>query len=137
MATVLVGGECQGAVLELSEPLSFWGGVREHDGIIIDVHHPQCGVSVAGRMLVMPGGRGSSSSSSVLAELVRGGHAPAAILLQTPDPILATGALVARELYGVTVAILTLSPQEYVGVSQARHLRIDAGGTIYAEPQDV
>ena len=46
----------------------------------------------------MPSGRGSSSSSSVLAEAIRAGTAPAAIVLGEADPILALGAIVAREL---------------------------------------
>jgi predicted aconitase with swiveling domain len=54
----------------------------------------------------MPAGRGSSSSASVLAEAVRAGAAPAAFLLAEPDLILAIGAAVAEELYGVVVPVL-------------------------------
>ena len=60
----------------------------------------------------MPSSRGSSSSSSVLAEAVRSGHAPAAILLGEPDLILAVGAAVAEELYGIRVPVLHLSPAD-------------------------
>ena len=49
---------------------------------LIDTHHPQRGASVTGRILVMPSGRGSSSSSYVLAEAIRAGTAPAAIVLR-------------------------------------------------------
>jgi len=90
----------------LDEPLSFWGGVDPATGDIIDVHHPQCDANVAGCVLVMPSGRGSSSSSSVLAEAIRAGTAPAAIVLGEPDPILALGAIVARELYGRTIPVV-------------------------------
>lgn len=92
-------------MLILTEPLSFWGGVDEKTGIIIDVHHPQRGACVTGKVLVMPSGRGSSSSSSVLAELIRAGVGPAKIILHEPDPIIALGALVAEELYGITVPV--------------------------------
>ena len=54
----------------------------------------------------MPSGRGSSSSSSVLAEAIRAGTAPAAIVLGEADPILALGAIVARELYGTTIPVV-------------------------------
>ena len=70
---VLVGGRGLGEALVLDEPLSFWGGVDPATGAVIDVHHPQAGSVVAGRVLVMPAGRGSSSSSYVLAESVRSG----------------------------------------------------------------
>ena len=56
--------------------------------------------SCAGRILVMRAGRGSSSGSSVLAEAIRAGTAPAAIVLAERDAILAVGAMVAAELYG-------------------------------------
>lgn len=105
-AVTLVPGEASGVVLVLDEPLSFWGGVDPSSGEVIDVHHPQRGANVAGRVLVMPSGRGSSSSSSVLAEAIRVDTAPAAIVLLEPDPILALGAIVARELYGRTIPVV-------------------------------
>jgi hypothetical protein len=102
----LVAGSAEGEVLVLEEPLSFWGGIDPVTGRVIDVHHPQLGANVAGKILVMPSGRGSSSSSSVLAEAIRAGKAPAAIVLAEPDPILALGAIVARELYGEAVPVV-------------------------------
>jgi predicted aconitase with swiveling domain len=105
-AQTLVAGEASGPALVLDEPLSFWGGVDPATGDIVDVHHPQHGANVAGRVLVMPSGRGSSSSSSVLAEAIRAGTAPVAIVLLEPDPILALGAIVARELYGRTIPVV-------------------------------
>lgn len=105
-ARTLVPGEATGEVLLLEEPLSFWGGIDPATGAIVDVHHPQLGSNVTGRVLVMPGGRGSSSSSSVLAEAIRARTAPAAIVLLEPDPIVALGAIVARELYGTDVPVV-------------------------------
>ncbi len=110
---VLVAGDARGQLLVLTEPLSFWGGVHETTGVITDTHHPQHGSQVAGTVLVMPSGRGSSSSSSVLAELIRAGAGPAAIVLGERDPIIALGALVAEALYGNTVPIVVLAENEY------------------------
>lgn len=107
-ARTLVAGEARGPALLLDEPLSFWGGVDPATGDIVDVRHPQCDANVAGRVLVMPSGRGSSSSSSVLAECIRAGTAPVAIVLGEPDPILALGAIVARELYGRTIPVVVV-----------------------------
>jgi predicted aconitase with swiveling domain len=92
-------GEAEGPALVLAGPLSFWGGIEASSGSIIDHSHPDRGRIVTGTILVMPGGRGSSSSSSVLAEAIRLGTAPAAIVLATPDPILTVGAIVAARLY--------------------------------------
>lgn len=123
-ARTLVAGSAEGAVLVMEEPLSFWGGIDPATGEVIDVHHPQRGVNVAGRILVLPAGRGSSSSSSVLAEAIRAGTAPAGIVLLEPDPILALGAIVARELYGIAVPVVVAS--EPLG-SDAR-VRVEASG---------
>lgn len=95
----------RGPALVLDEPLSLWGGLDPASGEIVDAHHPQRGMQVSGRVLVMPAARGSSSSSSVLAEAVRAGTAPLAILLGERDLILSVGSAVAAELYGVTVPV--------------------------------
>lgn len=104
----LTGGAVTAAVLVLDEPLSFWGGMDPHDGRIIDRNHPQHGEVVTGRVLVMAAGRGSSSSSSVLAEAIRLGTAPAALVLGEPDAIIALGALAAAELYDRPVPIVVV-----------------------------
>jgi len=94
--------------LVLKEPLSFWGGLDPATGRLIDPHQTRRGVTITGRVLVMPSGRGSSSSSSVLAEAIRLGTAPAAIVLEEPDEIVALGAIVARELYGYGPPVMAL-----------------------------
>jgi predicted aconitase with swiveling domain len=97
--------------LVLEQPLSFWGGLDPRSGLIIDRRHPQYGQSVNGRVLVMPHGRGSSSSSTVLAEALRNGKGPAAIELAAFDPIIFLGALVAEELYAVTCPVTVSTRQ--------------------------
>ena len=103
---VLVGGTAAGPVAALSAPLSLWGGFDLDSGRICDASHPQHGLALAGTILVMPGARGSSSSSSALVEAVRRGTAPRAIILSRVDPILVIGALVAADLYSVDLPIL-------------------------------
>ena len=103
---VLVRGRARGTAVVLEEPLSLWGGIDVGTGRVIDPRHPQHGVRLAGRIVVMPSGRGSSSSSSVLAEAVRLGTAPAGFVLSEADPILVLGAVVAAELYGRTVPVI-------------------------------
>ena len=67
---------------------------------------------MTGRVLVMPSGRGSSSSSSVLAESLRLGTGPAAIVLSEPDVIISVGAMAASALYGVVCPVVGVSPRE-------------------------
>ena len=122
--------EVVGVALVLDEPLSFWGGVDAATGEIVDGHHPQRGANVAARVLVMPSGRGSSSSASILAECARAGTAPAAILLGEPDLILAIGAVVAEELYGVRIPVVTLPPDRLASLADAATVRIGPGGEV-------
>jgi uncharacterized protein len=106
MAQAYAPGQADAPALVLTEPLSFWGGVDVETGRIIDRAHPQHGQCVTGLVLVMPGGRGSSSSSAVLAESIRRSTGPVGILLAAADPILTVGAIVAQSLYEVHLPIV-------------------------------
>jgi len=114
IGTRITSGTAEAAVLKLDDPVSFWGGIGP-EGTIIDVHHPQHGATVTGRVLVMRTGRGSSSGTYVLAELIRLGLAPAGIILTEPDGIIATGALVTVVRSGV----LTVTGAGFMGDSRA------------------
>ena len=104
-AVTLVLGAASGPILRLDEPLSFWGGLEPATGTIIDRLHPQRGACVAGRILMMPTGRGSSSGSATLAEALRLGNGPAAILMLERDAIVVVGAILAAELYGLACPV--------------------------------
>lgn len=126
----LVAGTATGPALVLGEPLSLWGGADPRSGAIVDEHHPRRGARLSGRVLVMPSGRGSSSSSATLAEMVRRRTNPAALILGEADPILALGAIVARELYGVTVPVVVLPPQAFDGITEGDALSVGTDGGI-------
>ena len=113
---VLAPGRGHGEAF-VTDPVSFWGGISADDGRIIDVHHRDHGRSVACTVLVMPIGRGSSSASAVLAEALRLGSGPAAIVLASTDVILAAGSVVARELYGVECPVVELSTTSFDAVA--------------------
>lgn len=123
-------GAARGRALVLAEPLSLWGGLDPANGEVIDPHHPQRGANLAGRVLVLPAARGSSSSSSVLAEAARAGVAPAAILLGQPDLILAVGAAVAEELYGVVIPVAVLAPEVLAGIPDGAEVGIGPDGEL-------
>lgn len=124
--TVLIPGDATGLYLALQAPLSFWGGTDEQ-GVVVDRNHPQCGVSLAGRVIGMRTGKGSSSSSSVLAEQIRKGVGPAAILIEEPDPIIVLGALVAAELYGTSVPVVLVDPAFKDACAAGTNLHVHAG----------
>lgn len=126
----LVEGVATGPALVLDAPLSLWGGLDPETGDIIDQRHPQWRANVTGKVLVMPVGKGSSSASSILLEAVRLGTAPAAILLAEPDAILALGAAVARELYGVSPPVMVLEGSIYGRIRAGQNVTITPDGTI-------
>ena len=127
-ARTLHPGTASGDPIRLTAPLSFWGGTDEH-GRIVDAHHPQCGAILAGRILMMESGRGSSSSSSVLAEQIRARTAPAAVILARPDPIIPLGALIARELYGLATPVIVVDQPTYDALPTNAILQVEAGPT--------
>jgi predicted aconitase with swiveling domain len=123
---VMARGVGSGKLLKLEEPLSFWGGIDLSSGAIVDSTHPQRGRSVAGSILAMPSARGSSSSSSALAEAVRAGTAPRAILLGVPDNILMIGSIVAADLYGIAVPLVVVSPSAWRTLKDGEELMVFA-----------
>jgi uncharacterized protein len=130
-AVALVPGAAEGVVSRLTTPLSFWGGYDAATGRVMDRHHPDHGRSLAGTILIMDRGRGSSSGSSVLAEAIRLGTAPAAIVLGMRDAIIVTGAMVALELYGKACPILLVEDEhDRLLISGAYHLHISGDGAV-------
>lgn len=126
----LVAGKGQGKALVLTDPLSLWGGLNPETGKIIDQRHPQRGQIVTGKVLVLPCGRGSSSASSILLEAVRLGTAPAAIITNEPDAILALGAVVAQELYGQAPPVLVLPIAAYNHLQPEQFLTVTEDGLV-------
>jgi predicted aconitase with swiveling domain len=126
-AVTLVPGVASGRILRLDEPLSFWGGLDSATGTIIDRLHPQRGLSVAGCMLLMPAGRGSSSGSATLAEALRLGNGPAAILMLERDAIVVVGAMVAAELYGLACPVALAKDEDWEALAAAASLTLEAG----------
>jgi len=87
-------GRGEGPLLVSPAPLSFLSGVDPASGIIVEKGHPLQGVSIEGKVLAFPYGKGSTVGSYVLYALSRNGHAPAAIINTEAEPIIATGAII-------------------------------------------
>jgi uncharacterized protein len=129
----LVAGAAQGSAFVLTEPLSLWGGLNAETGEITDRHHPASGATVTAQVLVMPAGRGSSSASSVLLEAIRLGTAPAAIITREVDGILALGAVVACEVYGVAMPVLVVSADDYAQLRTGQRISVQEDGAIHVD----
>lgn len=126
----VVEGRAAGEVLASRMPLSFWGGVDPAEGTVIDRQHDLCGQRVAGRVLVIPGARGSSSSSAVMLEMIRRGTAPAAIVCLSAEPILVVGSLIGRHLYGRWVPVATVDSETFDRAAGARWIALGPGPVL-------
>ena len=82
-------GKAKGEVIKLDEPLSFLGGV---DGATGEMRVREG--NVAGKILVFPKGKGSTVGSFVMYDLMVHGKAPAAVINESAETIVATGAVI-------------------------------------------
>lgn len=127
---LLVAGTAQASALTSEEPLSFWGGYDQLTGEIIDRRHPLSGENAAGKILVLPSSRGSSTTAAVLLEAVRRNKAPAVIITQGTDQFLTLAAIVAEEMYGRTVGIISVDAAGFAALIGAREIKVDGDGTV-------
>lgn len=126
----VIPGPARGIALVSKEPLSLWGGLNTETGEIVDRRHDRSGAIVTGRVLVFPGGKGSSTASAVLLESIRAGTAPAAMIHLRTDPILALGAIVADELYGRSLPIVVLPEAAFASIRDGDALAVQPDGTV-------
>ena len=125
----LVPGTGAGPLLRLRHPISFWGGVDPTTGDIVDPRHPDHGRCIAGHILALPGAVGSSSSSAIMLELLRSGRAPAAVLMEEADAILALGVVVAGELGYPTIPVVEIRMSDIASLEDGAPVRV-AGATV-------
>lgn len=128
---VMVNGNAEGEIFLLDEPLSFSGGLDNTTGRITDRWHPQYDLNVAGKILSMASGRGSSSGSAVLAEALRRGTGPRALILSERDGIVTAGAIVANNLYGMKVPVLLINEAQRSLMPTGTRVQIDSDGQLH------
>ena len=129
-AAELVGGSASGRLVHADVGLSFWGGVDPLTGIVIDHTHPLHKQSVADKVLAIPNGRGSCTGSQVLLELILNKKAPRAIILSQPDMILALGIIVAQEIFGASIPMVSVGSTAFNSIKDCSHVVVD-GATVH------
>jgi predicted aconitase with swiveling domain len=126
----VVPGSARATALVTDTPLSFWGGYSAIDGTIIDHRHPLHGANARGKILVLPGSRGSSTTSAVLLEAVHNETAPAGFITAGVDRFIALTAVVAEALYGKGVPVVAVSADDLASIPTGADVRIARDGTI-------
>ncbi|RLF27522.1 MAG: hypothetical protein DRN01_02230 [Thermoplasmata archaeon] len=88
-------GKAEGVAIVSKEPIGFYGGIDINTGVVIEKGHPLEGKSVKDKILVFPCGKGSTVGSYVIYGLKKNGVAPAGIINEETETIVATGVLLA------------------------------------------
>ena len=104
---------------------------------IDDPRHPQHGACIAATVLLVPATVGSSSSSSVLLELIARARAPAALVLGAPDAILCLGAVVADAMGWPAPPVVELPVAEHRQLEPGSRVRLTADGQFQKTPLPV
>ena len=90
----VASGRASGPALVTGQAISFLGNVNPETGIVVDPAHELFGESIAGKVLVFPGGKGSTVGSYVIYQLKKRGLAPVAMINLVSEPIVAVGAVI-------------------------------------------
>lgn len=93
---VIKSGTVQGEALVSKDPIGFFGYVDPDTGVVLEENHDLHGVSIAGKILIFPTGKGSTVGSYTLYRLKKNGKAPIAIVNQNSEAITAVGAIISE-----------------------------------------
>ncbi len=89
-------GIAKGKVLISKQKISFLGAVDPVTGIIVDKSLDIYGKNITNRILIFPGGKGSTVGSYVIYQLKKHGKSPCAMINRRSDTIVAAGAIIAE-----------------------------------------
>jgi len=87
-------GKARGEALVSKEAISFLGTVDPDTGIVVDPSHELYEKSIAGKVLIFPGGKGSTVGSYVIYQLKKRNVAPVAMINLRSEAIVAVGAII-------------------------------------------
>ncbi len=93
---IISRGQARGEALVSNDPISFLGGVDPYSGQVIDSKHQLNGKNIKDKILIIPGGKGSTVGSYVIFQMAKSKTAPKAIVCLKAEPIIATGAIMAE-----------------------------------------
>lgn len=123
----IIDGEATGELLVSETGLSFWGGVDPTNGIIIDQHHPLHNDCVSGKILALPSGRGSSSGSGAMLELLLNKVAPAALLFFEWEDILTLGVMVSEVMFDRSIPVGRITEQDFRSLDSGMMMHVKDG----------
>ncbi len=87
-------GCAAGEAIVTRDALSFLGNVNPETGEVVDPEHELYGKCIAGKVLIFPGGKGSTVGSYIIYQLKKRDKAPIAMINLKSEPIVAIGAVI-------------------------------------------
>ena len=87
-------GCARGEAMVTRDALSFLGNVNPETGEVVDPEHELYGKCITGKVLIFPGGKGSTVGSYIIYQLKKRGKAPIAMINLKSEPIVAIGAVI-------------------------------------------
>ena len=89
-------GIAEGEAIVTKDGISFYGGVDPDTGKVVEVGHELEGQSITGKILVFPTGKGSTVGSYTMYRMKKNNTAPAAIVNEQIDTIIAVGCIISE-----------------------------------------
>lgn len=100
--------------------ISFLGNVNPETGVVVDPEHELFGQCIARRVLIFPGGKGSTVGSYVIYQLKGRNVAPAAMINLRSEPIVAVGAIISG------IPLVDRVPEEIMRIKSGTWIEVDA-----------
>ena len=116
----VASGRASGPALVTGQAISFLGNVNPETGVVVDPSHELFGQCIAGKVLIFPGGKGSTVGSYVIYQLKKRGLAPAAMINLASEPIVAVGAVISG------IPLVDRVPEEVLSIKRGTIVEVDA-----------
>ena len=119
-------GKAEGEAIISADAICFYL-VQPETGVVVEKHHSLEGQSIAGKILVMPSGKGSSVvQADGLYKLMKHNKAPKGMIVEFPDPVLVSGAIVME-----IPTVMKVEKKFYEAIRSGDQVKIDADqGTV-------
>lgn len=116
----VASGFASGPALVTKMDISFLGNVDPKTGVVVDPGHELYGQKISGKVLIFPGGKGSTVGSYVIYQLKKRGLAPAAMINLRSEPIVAVGAIISG------IPLVDRVPAEVMQVKSGTCIEVDS-----------
>jgi predicted aconitase with swiveling domain len=114
-------GKAEGEVIISADAICFYL-VQPETGVVIEKNHSLEGQSLAGKILVIPSGKGSSVvQADGLYKLMKHNKAPKGMIVEFPDPVLVSSAIIME-----IPTVMKVEKRFYETIRPGDHIDLDA-----------